>query len=624
MNEKHPKIFGCRLVGLLSVVIPLCGAFAQASAEDEALHVELRYIELLQQLRMPDIADEVIAETKKRFPEAAAKLKVSETKGLLSQGRFDEVQKVIDAIPDKNGVEFWALTLAKADAYYAFGKYADADKLYLAFFKKIEKPAGAWVTFYRDSAYKYAQMLLYLGKDREALAAFRNLFKVPLEEEVERQVRADMAELMIKLLPDVQKKEDKDKMSKEAETNVDKLLWKQDVWFGKAIVMKAHLFLMRGDLKGAQELVENYMPQLKTIHDSLREQDPDGSQGMLRMSPMPQCRYLLAVLLMDEAMAEAKKDKADEERIKDLLVGEKDAQTGKRKQNGSFNHFINVFIRFPESQWASEAGERSEILRKFVKARYNADLRTPVTEEQMRKVREMQFAGARLVFSQNQFKEAVEKYLLVLNQFPETPESVPALGDLAVSYIETADKDAEAALMAETVTAHLSERFAANPKLMKEAGDQMRRIGERYGELRMEDKKRQTYALFFRDYPAHYAAGQLVMSFGEREFNAKNYVGAMTYYRQISEIYTNSTHYFDAINRMAQIYKEEGQATNEIQTLEFYVERLAARERPGHALVVGTFRLADAYREYGISLLRRSGTNETVDAEQKAAEQKQG
>jgi hypothetical protein len=44
--------------------------------------------------------------------------------------------------------------------------------------------------------------------------------------------------------------------------------------------------------------------------------------------------------------------------------------------------------------------------------------------------------------------------------------------------------------MAETVTAHLSERFSAHPKLMKDAGDQMRRIGERYGELRMEDKKR--------------------------------------------------------------------------------------------------------------------------------------
>ncbi|MDX9793696.1 MAG: hypothetical protein RBU24_09340, partial [Kiritimatiellia bacterium] len=169
MNEKHPKIFCGRLMLLLSVVAPLCAAFAQNAVEDAALREELRYIELLQQMRMPDIADEVIAETKKRFPEAGALLKVSETKGLLSQGRFDEVQKAIDAIPDKNGVEFWALTLAKADAYYAFGKYADADKLYLTFFKKIEKPTGALVTFYRDSAYKYVQMLLYLGKDREAL-----------------------------------------------------------------------------------------------------------------------------------------------------------------------------------------------------------------------------------------------------------------------------------------------------------------------------------------------------------------------------------------------------------------------------------------------------------------------
>ena len=91
-------------------------------------------------------------------------------------------------------------------------------------------------------------------------------------------------------------------------------------------------------------VVENYMPQLKTIHDALREEDSDGTQGILRMSPMPQCRYLLAVLLMDEAMAEAKKDKPDEDRIKDLLVGEKDPKTGKRKQNGAFNHFINVFI----------------------------------------------------------------------------------------------------------------------------------------------------------------------------------------------------------------------------------------------------------------------------------------
>ena len=31
-------------------------------------------------------------------------------------------------------------------------------------------------------------------------------------------------------------------MLKEAEKFCDDLLWKQDIWFGKAIVMKAHVY----------------------------------------------------------------------------------------------------------------------------------------------------------------------------------------------------------------------------------------------------------------------------------------------------------------------------------------------------------------------------------------------
>lgn len=612
------KILGRRLTVLLCLVLPLAHARAQAGAVDQELKEEFAYIDMLQQLRMPDIAEEVIAEAKKRFPEAGPQFKVREIQGLLWQAKFDDVKKIVDAMPDKNSAEYWALTLAMADAYYAYGKYGDADKLYLEFFKKVDKPGPALVSFYRDSAYKYAQMLLYLGKDREALDAYKRLFKVPLEEDVARNVHADMAELMIKLAPDIQKKEEKAAMLKEAEGIVDKLLWKQDIWFGKAIVMKAHIFVLRGDVKGAKDLVENYMPQLKTIHDALREQDKDGSQGMLRMSPMPQCRYLLAVLLMNEAMAEAKKEGGSDDRIKDLLLGERDPQTKQRKGDGAFNHFINVFIRFPESQWAAEAGERSETIRKFIKDRYNADLRTPVTPEQMAKVRQMQFAGARLVFSQNQFKDAAEKYLLVLNQFPESAESVAALGDLAICYIEMSDKDPDAMLMADTVTGHLAERFCDNEKLTKEAGDQIRRIGEHYGELRMEDKKRETYALFFRNYPRHYAAGQLVMSFAEREFQAKNFVGAMGYYRQIAEIYTNSLYYFDALNRMAQVYREEKDRPSEIQALSFYVDRLSQTDRPGNPLVVGKFRLADAQREYGIELMKAAATNESAEVVQAA------
>lgn len=629
MNEWFSKKNRRKAIFIIGVCILGVATVGHGALSEEAVREELRYIEALQVARMPDIADEVIADLKRSNPEIAALLKVSEIKGLLSLGKFDEVQAKIDAIADKNSTEYWALTLAKGDAYYAFGKYGDADKLYLEFFKKVAKPKDDLVPFYRDAAYKYVQMLLYLGKDRQALTAFGNLIdsagktKIPLDEDVERQVRADKAELMLKLLPGITKTAEKEAMLKEAEATVDKLLWKQDVWFGKALVMKAHLFLLQGDVKGAQGLVETYMPQLKIIHDAVKEQDPDGSMGMLRMSPMPQCRYLLAVLLMDEALAEAKKDNANEDHIKDLLLGERDAATKKRKQNGAMTHFVNVFIRFPESQWAADAGVRSEELRKFLKERYNQDVGYRVTDEQMRKVREMQFMGARLYFSQNQFKEAIDKYLTSINQFPDAPEAIAALGDLAFCYIESARDDADAALNAETVTGHLGERFCANERLMKEAGDQLRRIAERYGEMRMEDKRRQTYALFFRNYPTHYAAGQLVMSFGEREYNAQNYEGALGYYKQISEVYTNSPYYLSSFSRMAQVYKESGDVTNEITMLETYVDKLGKQERPGHALIVGQFRLAEVYREHGLTQLRAASTN-VGDAAVSEAQQKAG
>ncbi len=604
------------LCALATVIfLGVSGVRAQDDGMDPELKTELTYIRLLQQMRMPDIAERVIEETKKRFPDAAAQLKVQEIQGLLWQAKFDDVQKIIDAIADKNGAEYWALKLSKADALYAFQKYGEADKLYLEFFDKIKKPTPALKNFYRDSAYKYAQMLLYLGKESEALEAYRRLLtNVEMEEDRRRNVEAEMAELMLRLAPGVKDGKKRDEMLKEAEKLVDNLLWKQDIWFGKAIVMKAHLAMVRNNVKGAQELVENYMPQLKIIHDSLLQEDPDGSRGWLRMSPMPECRYLLAELLLKEARAEMKKPTPDEEKIKAYFLGERKPNSTAREGNGAFNHLINVFIRFPESQWASDAGERAEEIRNIIKERYAVEIRTPVTPEQMRRVREMQFAGANLLFSQNQFKPAIERYLVVVNQFPESTESVNALYNLVVCYLDGAVQNADDQMLADTVTGHLSERFCENEELMRLAGDKLRQIGELYGELKREDKKREVYAIFFRDFPRHYAAAQLVMSFGEREYRNENYAGAKVYYERIVREYPKSTHYIDALNRVTQIYKALGDETNEISSVEFLISELRKSDRPGHNLPVAMFRLAEAQRSYGNKLMKSASTNETAEA----------
>jgi TolA-binding protein len=597
----------------------VCVLFSTHAFANE-LSEELKFIDELQRLRMPDIAETVIAETRKRFPvaeypEVTTQLKVSEIKGLLCQAKFAEVQKMVDDMKDKNSEEYWALVISMADSYYAFQNYVEADKRYVEFFKKVDKPARGLVSFYRDSAYKYAQMLLYLNRDAEALVAYRYLFKIPLEEGVRRNVEADVAELILKIVPDEKKKETRDAMLKEAEALCDKLLWKQDIWFGKAIVMKAHICKFQNDVKGAQKLVESYMPQLRTIHDSLKADDPDGKLGQLRMSPMPQCRYLLATLRMDTAMAEAKKPTPNDDIIKDMLLGEREGQNKSRNSsNGAFSQFVNVFVRYPESQWAFDAGEKSEQIRKFIKTRYTVEIKTQVKPEDMKKMVQKQFEEAQLIFRQNQFKEATEKYTAILNKFPEVPESVPALGDLAISYIELGGKDFYNALMAEAVTGYISERFSERPALMRDAGEQLRRIAEHYGEMKMENQKRATYTLFFRDYPTHYAAGQLIMSDAEREFAAKNYAAASKRYQDITTIYTNSVYFYSALSRLAQIEKEEGRNMNEIEALERYVAKLTEQSKPSSELISGKFRLADAQREYASSVAKNAFTNAAPEA----------
>jgi TolA-binding protein len=606
-------VFACVGIGFLA-----CALSSTAYADE--LSDELKFIDELQRLRMPDIAETVIEEARKRFkpaeyPDVANQLKVREIQGLLWLGEFAKVQTMVDAIKDKNSEEYWALVLAMADGYYAFQNYAEADKRYKDFFVKVDKPARGLVSFYRDSAYKYVQMLLYLNRDAEALVAYRYLFKIPLEEGVRRSIEAEVAELILKLAPEEKSKEKRDAMMKEAEALCDKLLWKQDIWFGKAIVMKAHVYKFQNDVKGAQKLVESYMQQLRIIHDALKAEDPDGTLGQLRMSPMPQCRYLLATLRMDTAMAEVKKPTPNEDVIKDMLLGERDPQTKQRNSsNGAYSQFINVFARYPESQWAFDAGEKVDAIRKLIKTRYNVLLKEEIKREDMDKLVQKQFEDAQLTFRQNQFKEAIEKYLAILNKFSESPQSVPAFGDLTIAYIELSSDNAYNALMAEAVTGHISERFCERPALMRDAGEQLRRIAEHYGEMKMEKQKRETYTLFFRDYPTHYAAGQLIMSDAEREFTAKNYTAASKRYHDITTIYTNSVYYYSALSRLAQIEKEEGRNLSEIQALELYVAKLTEQNKPSSELISGKFRLADAQREYASIVAKNAFTNAAPEA----------
>lgn len=615
MNAPATIIFRAWLVAGVFLVLASPLAYTQEAPQSEsdstqaAIKQELEYVHQLQNaLRMPDFADLVIQDLKSKYPEAAVQVRVAELEGMLSQGKFAEVKALVDKRPDKDSAETWGMNLALADGYFAFGKYAEAKAIYDAFFKRYETPPPELAIFYRDSAYKYAQMMLLLKQDRVALDAYRRLFKLKLQPNVERQFRAEMAELMVRIADDSTKEAEKKALLAEAEKVVDALLWQQDIWFGKAIVLKAHVKLISGKVDEAQKMVENYMPQLKQIHEALVKEEKElNVTGLVRLSPMAECRYLLGVMLDDEATKIMKTPGYDKERVKTLLFGAKDKE-GNRAGNGAFNHFVNVFVLYPGSQWAADAGVRVEEIKRLVKSEFGVSIQVPITAEQRSRMREKQFSEARVLFNQNQFDKAAEALLGVVNRFPSSPETIPALGDLARCYIELEDE-----WSADVVIGHLAEKFCRNSELQEAAGNELMRIAEYYGERKMEQKRLETYDAYLHNYRDHSLVPSTLMRFGEQAFKQERFDSALGYYHQIEASYTNSPLYFDALNRTAQIYEDSGNLTNAISALSEFIQQTELRGRPGPTLVSAKFRLALDQKSVAVAAMRADPTGDATE-----------
>ena len=572
------------------------------------INQELEYIRQLNLLRMPDFAEQVIQDFKRNYPEAIVQVRVVELEGMLSQGKFAEVKALVDARPDANSVETWGMKLALGDGYFAFDKYGEAKAIYDAFFKQYETPPPELATFYWKSAYKYAQMMLRLKQDRAALESYRRMLKQKIDPNVERQVRAEMAELMVRIADDSKDAKEKASLLKESDKVVDALLWQQDIWFGKAVVLKAHVKLIDGKVEEAQQMVENYLPQLKQIHDALvREEKEQNVTGLVRLSPMAECRYLLGVMLYDEARKLMKTPGYDQEKVKTLLFGGK-GKDGKRAGNGAFNHFINVFVQYPECQWAADAGKGVEEIKALVKTAFGTTINVPISADQWVKMRDKQFSEARVLFNQGEFEKAIEALLNVVNRFPSAPETIPALGDLARSYIERQDE-----FGADVVTGHLAERFCRNPDLQESGGNELLRVAEYYGERKMEQKRKQVYDAYLRNYHDHSLAPSMLMRFGEQAFQQQDFGTALGYYQQLATTYTNSPLYFDAMNRMAQVYEEGGNHTNAIRVLDEYIRQTELRGRPGAALVSAKYRLALGQKNMAVAALRADPVSDPTD-----------
>lgn len=631
MCSKALLIFGCAMASVapfasFDVLADAAAAPAAAPVDeiDPALVFEIEYVEKLIEYGFPDFAEEVIAATKKKWPESETKFFAIEIRGMLSLGKFEEAEKKIAALPDRKSSKYWAARLEVANNLFFRGKKAECSKIYDEFFKAFPKPTKEIREFYMQACYAWGQILVGDKRFEEAVKVYAGLLaqinKKKSDDDANTwcNVASETAEMYLKLATDEPNAKNRGKWLDPAKKIVDQLLWEMDkpVYFGRAIAMKANIELLRGDVAKAQQTINEYMGQLEELHRAIVEFDPEGKEGLRKFSPMPLCRFMLAKMLWNEAQAEYKKPKRDDERVKSLLFGEKVGS--KRNGLGAFNHSINVFIQYPESTWAADAGEMNEAIKEFAEKNYGAKINTKITAEQLAKVRQMQFRAAQEKMAAGDTEAAIDEYIAVLARYPEVKESVFAISEIIRGYLELiatnkgSEKIPEWRINADAVEGYLAERFAGvkNKEVMSLAGDSVLAIAaseKQRGQLARADR---LYGEFLINYRHHVSApGTAAMLLGDAMKNER-WGDAIKFCKLIQKYYEKSIYYTPSFSQESYCYSKLDNRDAAIAAMKKYVEV----EKDGIMKEQARMALAQMYQKEGFEIVSNAETNETPEA----------
>ncbi len=627
MSSKIVAIFGSTVAAFsLCAVTPVRADEKADAADDAALRNEIRYVEALIDCGFPDFAEPVIAATKKKWPESETAFFAIEIRGMLSLGKFEEAEKKVAALPDRKGSKYWAARLEIANNYFARGNKPECSKIYAEFFKAFSGPIPKDLReFYLQASYAWGQIQIGDRNFKGATETYEGLLKQLNKNNDDDMniwcnVACETAEMYLQLASaEKEKSPARNKYVDAAQKLVDQLLWEQGrpVYFGRAIAMKANIELLRGSVEKAQATIDDYMPQLTELHQTILQYDPDGRQGLLKQSPMPLCRYMLADILWKEAQAEYKKAKRNDDLVKDLLFGAK--VKGKRNGNGAFNHSLNVFIKYPESTWAVQAGELSEAVRTFAEDKYGAKIKTQVTPEQIAKVRQMQFRAAHESFAEGQYKDAIKGYTEALTRYPEGRESILAIENLAKCYLniiqgkeDSEEKNQEHRLDADAVEGYLAERFAGaqDRALMTDAGDAVMRLAALEKEYKNEARAKELQKMFLKNYDRHVNVPGITAAMAGEAQKAENYLEAMELWRIIIERYKKSPYYGTALWNLATCHEKSGNRPAAIKAMKKYCE---VEEAPLKQMGV-KMQIAKLYQIDGLEIFKSAETNETPEA----------
>ncbi len=602
-------------------------AAGAAAAVDVALKEELDYVNALIMNGFADFANIVIENAKKRWPGADVQFFASEIRALLGVGKYAEAEKRIAALTDRSGSKYWAARLELANNYAQCNRKSECSQIYKEFFAKYPTPPKDLFEFYTQACYTYGQILVRDSNLKEAVGIYASLLN-HLKKGDESDwclIACETSDLYIKLANETKDKKTRAEYVKKAGKIADEMIWKQHipVYFGRAIAMKAHVELMLGNAEKAQRFVSEYMPMLKEIHERIVKSDPGNKMGLVKLSPMPQCRFLLAEMLWKEAQEEYNKVKRDDERVKTLLFGERVG--GRRNGAGAYNHALNVFINHPESSWSAKAGEMADQIENFANTKYNANIKKQISAEQIRKVREMQFIKANEIYLEGEYEKAAKAYFEALSAYPEGRISVSAIENIVSCYQHLMREDPNLPkekvesyrIDLDTIQGYMAERFAGHQDkaVMVAAGDAALRMAS--SEKQFGDKVRaeRLYKQFLKNYRRHINAPGIAASLAADAFKDEDWEKAKEYYNILQTSFsTNNTFYVPSLYQLSICYTKLGDETKAIESLLQYTKcEENALKRMQSQMV-----LAQMYQKAGLDMLKYAETNSTPEAVEKA------
>ncbi len=548
--------------GMLALL--LAAALAQAQAVD-SLQRELDFCSGLVKLRFPDYATRILDNLEKADASSKGRIARVRVEALTSLGKVNEARALIATFPP-DSMDTYGMMLALGDTMYGLNKLNEAKTIYREFFSKFPNgPPPAIAKFYQESAYQYAQMMVKTGNDKEALAAYEFVLLSKPDIDVERRLQIEVAELCLKVGREETGKV-RDEYFARAKKLCEQVQWKGlDLWFGQSVVILAHMEQLKGNRKGAMDTINTYLPMLKELDEALRAENYP-----MKLSPMAQCRYILGTLYEEDARSFLKEDKK-EEAVKAFGL--------------ALNHLYNVFVKYPDSTWAPDAGARCERMASELK---EMGFKLKLPEIDLTPVIEAQLREARLLFSQQDYKSAASKFLTVLNVFPEQPGSVQSLGELGQCYLNLQDK-----LYMKTVVQELTDRYGVRPKFQDDAAAALVRMAKVADEINDHESSAWLNQMFFEKFPDSKQVPGMLYQAGERQLEKENYDLAAEYYSKVVTHYTNASVYLASLNRLSTCYTKRSDWTNAVEVLERYVAELSYSPQ----LAAARFRLAEADRQ---------------------------